>query len=212
MTPATARTIPRVAVTPNKRGLRSRELVLDAAERVMATQGYENAALTTLVAEAGVPVSSVYHYFGSKDGVLLAVMERGASRFFDSLPTASARVGTPEAHLQGVVRDVIAALDRNSDFLRLVLVMATQPPVGETQLAHEVVTRVRERALRGLRAQIAIAVGRRRDSAATDQLARFALSAIDGAFVAHISDRVALKRTLAPLAPALVAADAALRR
>jgi AcrR family transcriptional regulator len=31
-------------------------------------------------------LSSVYHYFGSQDGILLAVMERGADRFFADLP------------------------------------------------------------------------------------------------------------------------------
>ena len=73
----------RTAVTPNSRGTRSRELVLDAAERLMAQKGYEAATVSALVDEAGVPASSIYHYFGSKEGVLLAVMERGAERFFE---------------------------------------------------------------------------------------------------------------------------------
>jgi len=34
----------RTEVTPNRRGVRSRELVLDAAERVMAEHGFEAAA------------------------------------------------------------------------------------------------------------------------------------------------------------------------
>ena len=48
-------------VTPNRRGVRSRELVLDAAERVMAEHGFEAATLARVVAEAGIPMSSVYH-------------------------------------------------------------------------------------------------------------------------------------------------------
>ena len=74
------------AVTPNRRGMKSRELVLDAAERVMAEDGFEAATLARVVEEAGIPLSSVYHYYGSKDGILLAVMERGAERFFADLP------------------------------------------------------------------------------------------------------------------------------
>ena len=69
---------PNAEVTPNRRGARSREAVLDAAERLIAEQGYEAATVAALVKEAGIPASSIYHYFGSKDGVLLAVMERGA--------------------------------------------------------------------------------------------------------------------------------------
>ena len=39
----------RTDVTPNRRGMRSRELVLDAAERVMAEQGFEAATLARVV-------------------------------------------------------------------------------------------------------------------------------------------------------------------
>ncbi len=53
----------------------------------------------------------------------------------------------------------------------------------------------------------AIAFGDDPDSPATDQLARVALAAIDGAFVASQADSaVGLEQLLAPLAPALVAA------
>ena len=48
-------------VTPNRRGVKSRELVLDAAERVMAEHGYDGASLARVVDEAGIPLSSVYH-------------------------------------------------------------------------------------------------------------------------------------------------------
>ena len=42
----------RAEVTPNRRGVRSRELVLDAAERVMAEHGFEAATLARVVTEA----------------------------------------------------------------------------------------------------------------------------------------------------------------
>ena len=77
--------------------LRSRELVLDAAERVMAEHGFEAATVARVVEEAGIPPSSVYHYFGSKDGILLAVMERGADRFFADLPPGSGGSGAPRS-------------------------------------------------------------------------------------------------------------------
>src|SRR3954471_23196978 len=90
-------------VTPNRRGMRSRELVLDAAERVMAEDGFEAATLARVVEEAGVPMSSVYHYYGSKDGILLAVMERGAERFFADLAVPERRLGDSTEHLRTVI-------------------------------------------------------------------------------------------------------------
>jgi AcrR family transcriptional regulator len=94
----------------------------------MAEHGYEAATLARVVAEAGIPMSSVYHYFGSKDGILLAVMERGADRFFADLPDLTRRAGRPAQHLARVVSAVIGTLERHPDFLRLLIVFAAQPP------------------------------------------------------------------------------------
>ena len=116
-------------VTPNRRGVRSRELVLDAAERVMAEHGFEAATLARVVEEAGIPMSSVYHYYGSKDGILLAVMERGAERFFADLPDPDRRVGRPRrAPGARSSRRPSQTLERHPDFLRLLIVFAIQPP------------------------------------------------------------------------------------
>ena len=71
----------------------------------MAEHGYDAATVAALVDEAGVPASSIYHYFGSKEGVLLAVMERGAERFFEALPILDRRIGSQADHLRGARRD-----------------------------------------------------------------------------------------------------------
>jgi AcrR family transcriptional regulator len=194
-------------VTPNRRGVKSRELVLDAAERVMAEQGFEAATLARVVEEAGIPMSSVYHYYGSKDGILLAVMERGAERFFAELAEPDRRVGRPAEHLARVVSTAVRTLEDHPNFLRLLIVFAIQPPRGGNGEVQAVVDRVREMALKRLRRQIAIAFDDDPRSSTTDRLARFALAAFDGAFVAAQTDSaVTLERLLEPLAPALVAA------
>ena len=200
----------RTEVTPNRRGVRSRELVLDAAERVMAEHGFEAATLARVVDEAGIPMSSVYHYFGSKEGILLAVMARGADRFFADLPDLTQRPGDsalPREHLARVVSAAAGTLERHPDFLRLLIVFAVQPPAtGEGEI-RAVVRRIRERALGLLREQIAVAFGDDPASPVTDLLARFALAAIDGAFVACQADRAAsLAQLLGPLPASLAAA------
>jgi AcrR family transcriptional regulator len=202
----------RPEVTPNRRGLKSRELVLDAAERVMAERGFEAATLALVVDEAGIPMSSVYHYFGSKDGILLAVMERGANRFFADLPDLERRMGRPAEHLANVISTAVSTLDRHPSFLRLLIALAVQPPPGSESDVQAVVGRIRAKALDRLRRQLQIAFGEERAGPNIDQLARFALSAIDGAFVASQTDQgVTLERLLAPLAPALVAARRSLQ-
>jgi AcrR family transcriptional regulator len=193
-------------VTPNRRGARSREAVLDAAERLMAEQGYEAATVARLVEEAGIPPSSIYHYFGSKEGVLLAVMERGAERFFDELPVIDRRIGSQADHLRAVVDTVATTLERNPDFLRILVVMAAQPINAGQGEVHRVVNRVRERALVGLRAQMGVVFGLDADGKEADHLARFALAAVDGAFVAYQSrPEVTLAGLLEHLPAALIA-------
>ena len=203
----------REAVTPNRRGVKSRERVLDAAERVMATEGFEAATIARVVDEAGVPLSSVYHYYGSKDGVLLAVMQRGAERFFADVPDHDERSGTAVEHLRLVIFDAVDALERHPNFLRLVIAFSVQPPQAGNGEISDVVRHVRQLALKRLRRQIAIACDDNARSRAVDRVARLALAAIDGAFVAASADEsITLAQILEPLPDALVAAHRALPR
>jgi AcrR family transcriptional regulator len=202
----TARVRTRAEVTPNRRGARSREAVLDAAERLIAEQGYEAAALSTLVQEAGLPASSIYHYFGSKEGVLLAVMERGAERFFADLPIAERRAGSQREHLEALLSSALAALERHPDFLRILVVMAVQRPGAAEGGVQRVVNRVRDVALERLRDQMHLVFDLDRDSNEADRLARFWLAAVDGAFVAHqTSPDVGVGELLEHLPAALIA-------
>jgi AcrR family transcriptional regulator len=183
-------------VRPNRRGVKSRERVLDAAERIMAEHGFEAATLARVV---------------EKDRILLAVMERGADRFFADLPDLSRRPGRPAQHLARVASAATRTLERHPDFLRMLIVFAAQPPSTGDGEVQAVVRRVRDHALELLRGQITAAFGDDPRSPATDQLARFALAAIDGAFVACQTDRgVTLDGLLLPLVPSLVAARQAL--
>jgi len=196
----------RADVIPNRRGERSREAVLDAGERVMAERGYEAATVASLVEEAGVPASSIYHYFGSKEGVLLAVMERGAERFHEALPEPTERRGSQSEHLRGLLASIAERLESRPDFLRLILVMATQPRVDGNASVDVVVERVRELALARLRNQMKVTFGISPDERPADHLARFTLATIEGAFVAAQADpRVSLGDLLEHLPAALIA-------
>jgi AcrR family transcriptional regulator len=203
----------RAEVSPNNRGVRSREAVLDAAERLMAAHGYEAATVAALVEDAGIPPSSIYHYFGSKEGVLLAVMERGAERFFDALPQLDRRLGSRLEHLRAVIDTATETLERHPDFLRILIVMAAQPiNAGECEV-HRVVNRVRELALVRLREQMQLIFAVERDGEVADELARFALAAVDGAYVAYQSEpKMTLGRLLQHLPAALVAVRRELSR
>ena len=180
--------------------------MLDAAENLMAESGFEAATLERIVKRAGIPPSSVYHYFGSKDGVLLAVMERGARRFFADLPESSVPLGSPSEHLTAVIGAAARTLRAHPGFMRLMVVFAVQPPTTARDRIEAVVRRVREMALTRLRTELALAFGDPPSSAATDRLARLALTAFDGAFVASQADGEVVEHLLQALPEAIAAA------
>lgn len=53
-----------------------KEHILDTAEKVFAELGYEGASTRFLAGKAGVNMAMINYYFGSKDGLLQAVLER----------------------------------------------------------------------------------------------------------------------------------------
>jgi AcrR family transcriptional regulator len=50
--------------------------ILDAAETAFADSGYNGASMRDIVREARVNVATVYYYFGSKNGLMEAVLKR----------------------------------------------------------------------------------------------------------------------------------------
>jgi AcrR family transcriptional regulator len=53
-----------------------RDEILDAAERMLRTRGYDAMSIQALQDELGVSRGAIYHYFGSKESILDAVIVR----------------------------------------------------------------------------------------------------------------------------------------
>lgn len=120
-----------------QQGEQSRELILDATERLMATRGYAATSISDIRAACGLPPSSIYWHFGSKEGVLAAVMERGADRFFAAIPSGE----TAEQQLK-----VTARLQADHpDFLRLFYMLSLERSADPA--VAEVVRHVRDTAI-----------------------------------------------------------------
>jgi AcrR family transcriptional regulator len=80
-----ARTVRRVTSTPPARDAeRTRALILDAAVTEFARSGLGGARVERIAGEAGVNVRMLYYYYGSKDELFLAVLERVYAAIRDS--------------------------------------------------------------------------------------------------------------------------------
>src|SRR6195952_5726081 len=53
----------------------ARENILASGQRLMASKGFSAVGLNEILATAGVPKGSFYHYFGSKDAFGEALLE-----------------------------------------------------------------------------------------------------------------------------------------
>ncbi len=71
-----------MTTTPDKLGtsasltLDTKELLLEAAERLIADQGIDGASVRAITEAAGANLAAVNYHFGSKDGLVQAVFER----------------------------------------------------------------------------------------------------------------------------------------
>jgi len=98
-----------------------REQILSAAVRVFARQGFEATRMADVAREAGVAYGLVYHYFGSKDAVLLAVFREAWSRLLAAVALAEETGQTAAEQLALVVKIVLRVWRDEPDLVRLLV-------------------------------------------------------------------------------------------
>ena len=180
-------------------GAQTRERILEAAAELIGTQGYAATSINQISRASRARPASIYWAFESKEGLLAAVMERAANRFFEALPDRGFR-DDPWAALAALS----AYFEGGPEFLRLMLVLSLERRDGDPAVL-EAARRVRNTAAEGLadgyRAAFAgddeAPEDEARETEIADELARFTLMLFDGAFIASQiePDTTSLKRT-----------------
>jgi AcrR family transcriptional regulator len=124
-------------------GARSREEILDAAEQLMGSRGYAGTSISALAGASGLPPSSIYWHFGSKAGVLSAVMERGSKRFFAAgYPGPEDQALAPRERLRRLMELSSTSMRDHAQYLRLFVLLLLGVEGDDTQ--QDVITRVRD--------------------------------------------------------------------
>ncbi len=80
------------AVNQQSHGARRDEFI-DAAQRLIQTKGYEQLSIEDVLAETGASKGAFYHYFGSKQALLEAVIDRMVEA---GIATVSSVVSSPD--------------------------------------------------------------------------------------------------------------------
>ena len=184
----------------------SQEALLDVAEKLMSQKGYAATPVSAICKGAGVAATSLYWHFGSKEGLLAAVMERGAQRWFAALPR--------DGDIETVIRGGAAAVAAHPAFLRVFYKLALED--HDDPVVTEVIGQVRRRAADYFRDLI---IGLLSDEepavaeAAAAELVPFAVAYSDGCFFAAQLESADLHRMYTDLHVALRAlAPAAVER
>jgi len=71
--------------TPRSRGIKRRDLFLDAASKMFIDRGYEATSLQDVVSIAGGSLATLYRLFGNKEGLFKAVLERKFKSVFGEM-------------------------------------------------------------------------------------------------------------------------------
>jgi AcrR family transcriptional regulator len=100
--------------------------ILDTAERLIAERGYAATSLRHIIAEAGVNLASVHYHFGSKEGLLDALVMRKAGPVNEQRLATLDRItaewhGSPpiEKVLEAFLMPMAEAANRNPQFVRV---------------------------------------------------------------------------------------------
>ncbi|MFE2422641.1 TetR/AcrR family transcriptional regulator [Streptomyces hokutonensis] len=75
----------------------TRRIILDTAQRIMARKGYSAVGINEVLAEAGVPKGSFYHYFASKDAFGEAILKSYFADYLTDMDGILARSGQSSA-------------------------------------------------------------------------------------------------------------------
>ncbi len=105
--------------TPARTALSTPERILDAALVSIAAKGYDGTSLDSLAVGLGVTKQTLLHHFGSKDGLLRALLGRSAAEVRTAVEAGLSSGGSAMNRIDAVVRAVFRLAAARPDLLAL---------------------------------------------------------------------------------------------
>lgn len=116
-----------------------RDEILRAATDLFAESGFDAVSMKSIAVRAGTSKANLFHHFGSKDALYLAVMRDACGRFETSIDVLEGDHHDFGQRLADFVREDLAAMAAQSDYSHLILreILDSGPRRGQA-LATEV--------------------------------------------------------------------------
>jgi TetR/AcrR family fatty acid metabolism transcriptional regulator len=151
-----------------------RRLILDAAVRVFARQGFHTCRVSDIADEAGVAYGLVYHYFSSKEEILDTLFLERWDIMLGAIAEADALHRSPREKLFAIAGFIVDSYRHDPELMKVIIVEVTRAAntFGLTHLAK----------IRDAYSQIAAIVERAQQEGAfrTDVTPEFAAQAFYG--------------------------------
>ena len=180
----------------------AKDRILDAAEDLMARHGFAGTSMSLLCKKVKHSPSSIYWHFGSKEGVMAAMLERGITRYLDATDAVKNRSGNDPAE---ALATLFEEIEKQPQSLRLAIILGMEEgPDGGIGGAKVSLVRMRGRQI--IIRIVAQMLGVPETDAKAQELGMLALSALDGAVVLERLDGIPITTTLKPLIKLLNAA------
>jgi len=103
-----------------------RRMILDAAIRVFAREGFHRCRVSDIANEAGVAYGLVYHYFRSKDEVLDTLFTERWTLLLEAIAEVDARELAVREKLSAVASFIIDSYRNDPDLMKVIIVEVTR--------------------------------------------------------------------------------------
>jgi len=103
-----------------------RRMILDAAVRVFARQGFHSCRVSDIADEAGVAYGLVYHYFASKDEVLDTLFLERWDVMLEMIRDVDARPIPAREKLHEIVSFIVDSYRHDPDMMKVIIVEVTR--------------------------------------------------------------------------------------
>ena len=113
-----------------------RRVILDAAVRVFARQGFNQCRVSDIADEAGVAYGLVYHYFRSKDEVLDTLFLERCNVLLDVIRDLDGREIAPREKLYAIGSFIVDSYRHDPELMKVIIVEVTRAAnsFGQTHL------------------------------------------------------------------------------
>ena len=114
--------VPQQSATKTTRGAQTRQAILDASIELVCEYGYSGTTVSMVCKKVSIAKTALYWHFGSKAGLMAAVLDEVTGAWISELEDRSNRGGTPQEQLDDLVEGLRELVEERSHLFRIILV------------------------------------------------------------------------------------------